>query len=619
MSTKRFVDVAPAIPLPIGKSQTFTYELKSDQESDQYSLVDIPVGRRRVLGVVMNTHTKVPPYRTKSVLRIYPVKLSQTQIDFALWIAHSMQGSLGFTLRLFFPPSGRTKETPEAKKKKAKGKKSVTTEALVEAKDATRWKAIQDRAKKAVKKGHQVLIIVPEIWMADALASSFGKTMNVSTYHADRTAAQQTEVWKDIYANKPLIVVGSQKALFLPFQSLGLIVVEEESYAAHKLWDQYPRLQNGYGARELQQIHSADLIYASSFPSLRLHHELEEKKISAIHTKPINLNVSVIGSSIEDRRGKLLLPREFTDTLKTWMRKKERVLMLYNQRGSWQSAKCRACSHTVQCPDCKVAMVVHTEGSKRKLVCHQCGKEQPVPKKCSACKKGSLRFMGVGSEVVENVLDQLVVINKNVIRIDTDTIAHSTPEDIAQDISDHRIVLGTSALFAQVKQQQFDRVVWLFPERGLLYPDFRSYERSMALLSRLHKYVKKKHPVVLVTRRKDTVQDTLGASADTYYKKQLAERRRLIYPPYGDLVRLTVASSKAENAEQRARNLRTQVEQRIGKTSKIQVRGPFQAFRSMRQQKSEVHVLLQGPLEQMVPVYEGLSIDSVDLDPQRVL
>lgn len=227
--------------------------------------------------------------------------------------------------------------------------------------------------------------------------------------------------------------------------------------------------------------------------------------------------------------------------------------------------------------------------------------------------------MGVGSEIVENVLDQLVSIHKNIVRIDADTIAHSSPEEIEQDISDHRIVLGTSALFAQVKQEQFDRVVWLFPERGLMYPDFRSYERSMSLLARLHKHLKKKQPVVLVTRRKDILETTLGVSTDTYYHKQLTERRRLSYPPYGDLVRLTVASSKAENAEQRARNLRTQLEQRIGKNDAIHVRGPFQSFRTIRQQKSEVHVLLQGPLEQLVPIYEGLSIDSVDVDPQRVL
>ncbi len=634
---KTYVDVAPAIPLPTGKVQAFTYQLDDAKRADRFSLVTVPVGRRKIPGVILEIHQRSPLYPTKPVARLFAARLTREQVLMARWIARTMQGGLGYTLRLFTPPAGlrlaaagsgsaeaswsrqdALTSRPDPLERSAevlKKEKNSRKCALIDMAE-NRYRYLERAVTQHLQQKHQVCICVPEVWMIERLLRVIPGSV---AYHAGMLGSEAGTIWRQIYAGEPLAVIGTQKGLFLPWRNLGLVVLEEEQFSSHKLWDQYPRLHNVYGANLLARIHGADMLFASSFPSLRLWRDVHEKQVTTLAYNPVRRRTAITPLSFEDRRNNYLLPMEFTGKLKKWLAAGEKILMVYNQRGSWRSARCRSCEKTVLCPDCKISLTVHGIGKKKMLICHQCGWQQPVPKKCPLCHKGSLRFTGIGTQIIERLVNELSFFRGALVRIDTDVLAQTSAFALRRNIEQSAILLGTSSVFSLVKDRQFDRVVWLFPERGLQYPDFRSTERSRTLLARLQQLLPPRRVLVIVTRRQDLVENHLTSDLESFYERLLKERRRLYYPPLNDLIRLTITSSTVERALKRAEVLRENLERRNGHSPSVLIRGPYQSFLPFRQGKAEVHVTLLGPAAALTRLYDGLPVDIVDLEPMRVL
>ncbi len=621
-SSSLYADVAPAIPLPVGKSQVFTYRTATDEIPSPRSIVQVPVGARSVPGIVLAVHRRQPAYKTKILSRVYPLRLTDGQVEFARWIAHTMQGGLGFTLRLFTPPA-RLTEPPAKWVGLPSASKDGRQVAAVVGVSRQRWKKLRSQVSQEVGLGRQVLIIVPEVPMIKMVATRLGRLLQEVTllYHADLAASRLGAAWQQVQSGQACVVVGTQKALFLPWQHLSLLIVEEEQLPTHKLWDQYPKLHNKTAAVVLAVIHQAHLVYSSSYPSLELWHNVAQRHIKKNIWHPPVLKTSIVPLSFEDRRQHRLLPEEFLEQLKGWIKQKERTLILCNQRGFWQAARCRSCRAAVVCPECHKALAVHGSKTQRILVCHQCGFEQPLPQQCPACQSTSFKFSGVGTQTIEHVLKHISVYTKDIVRIDTDTVAGRSPRSLEKELRRRSVVLGTSAVFKYTGDTAFDRVVWLFPERSLLYPDIRSAEQSVLLASRLQQHLRSsRRRLVLVTRREQLVADHLSGAVERVYAPMLQERKRLSYPPFNELIRLTVSSKQAQNAAKRAQQIREMIEARIPqKTENILIRGPFQGFQKTRRQKHEYHLLLIGPLPRLTALYDGLPVDAVDVRPQRIL
>lgn len=155
------------------------------------------------------------------------------------------------------------------------------------------------------------------------------------------------------------------------------------------------------------------------------------------------------------------------------------------------------------------------------------------------------------------------------------------------------------------------------PERSLLYPDFRSAERAVYLLFRLQKLIAPGKSVALVTGHNRTISEELVGDVSILYARQLKERRRLSYPPYTDIVRLTFASSSLAGARKKAGIIRDKISKVL--PPKATIRGPFQSFISTRRGNYEVHLLLSGALDELAQIYKKLPIDTVDVWPERIL
>lgn len=620
----RFADVAPAIPLPGSKSQVFTYRLQAGQKAKTFSLVHVPFGRRFIPGVVMSLHGNKPAYKTKQVKKVLPHSLTPYQVALAKWIARTMHGSLGFTLRLFTPPAPLARSSRLIKTKHGYPEKktlSAQSEAFIDFEFIRRWKSVAKRIKRNLADGSQVLVLVPEVWMAREIADLLRQQIRavpVAEYSSGQRPAELRSVWQIVGEGRGVIVIGTQKAMFLPWCRLTTIVLEEEYYASHKLWDQYPRLNNVTGAKTLAEIHQADFIFSSSFPSLSLWYQSDSGKVELQTNKPAEIDLKQIVSSIHDRRAGNLLPAEFVANLRRWRKGHDKILIFYNRRGAWQALQCRSCHHRVKCTECGSALAVHGTQQRRRLICHVCAYHRGLPDSCPECGKKSLRFIGMGAETMEAIVRQLLDGAGKVVRIDADTAASHTPAQMQKLIRNAKIVIATSALFTQHGGQKFGRIAWLFPERNLQFPDFRSAERSLQTCVRLQSLRAGRRQLVLVTRVPHLIEAISGDVTKTY-QKILRERKRLHYPPFSSLVKLTIRASSADRASLRAAKLRQQIDNRSANMPNVKIRGPYQGFAPKSGGHYESHLLLAGELSQLVSLYADLVFDVADIDPERIL
>lgn len=507
-----YVQVAPAIPLPPDRD-IFTYAVK--QSLPKGTIVNVPFGHRFVRGVVVGSVPKKPVYRTKSVARIYPATLTLQQLACAAQIQAIALGGLGFTLRLFYPPSLTSKLS--FSKKRRLNQQILSPQAWISP-GKTRLSAIERQAKQMQKDKKQVLIVVPERWMA-------GRFPWARPLHAGMNASSAMPLWQDVASGKPVTVVGTQKALFLPWQNLGLIIVDEEQLPTHKIWDGYPRGDNRRLAALAALYYKASLLLAGSFPSLALYSGAKHKEFSAQTLKSAAPQFAVIPFSFDDRRYGRLLPAELVTRIQSWKRDKHTIVILHNE----------------------------TDSRVAKALQH-------------------LRLLKKG-----------------------------------------QVTIGTSALFAKLKDQKFDHVVWMFPERTLSFPDIRSGERGYILLARLGSWLaSSRQGVLLISRQPEFVERSFTGTLAAVYKRLLAERGKYLYPPYADMVRLTFRSRTPQVAQTRVISARELIAKKlIQERDTTRILGPYGS--------PDKHLLLLGKLASLAEAYHSVYPDIVDVDPERVL
>ena len=201
--------------------------------------------------------------------------------------------------------------------------KRILPIAIIEKDLKKRQKAIRAHMQKTAG---QTLILVPEVAMLDAYAD-----MGV-VYHAGLKQSEKKNIRARVVSGEVRVVVGTQKALFLPFQQLSLVVIDEEQYESYKLWSQYPRLHTVRGALELARVWGAHVIYGSSYPSLRLRHLCAEGMCKKVIDNPVTLSVELQQFSFEDRKWKRALPNDIGSKIRSWARGGKRILVIHNKK-----------------------------------------------------------------------------------------------------------------------------------------------------------------------------------------------------------------------------------------------------------------------------------------------
>ena len=435
---------------------------------------------------------------------------------------------------------------------------------------------------EAVKTGKQVLYLLPEIalttHLTERLKVFFGDKLMV--YHSKVSDQKRTEIWNSMLADPPFqIIVGARSAVFLPFQDLGLVIVDEEHESSYKQQDPAPRYHARNAAIVLARMHDAKTLLGSATPSLesfynaqngkygliRLDKRYEEMELPEI--MPVNVK-----ELRRKKRMKGLFSPELIEKINTCLKQEEQVLLFHNRRGFSPVISCSICDWTPKCKYCDVSLTFHKQN--RKLTCHYCGRTYQVPKLCPECENEDLKPMGFGTEKVEEEIKTLFP-EVSVARLDSDTTkSRKTMEDILEafEKGDVRILIGTQMVSKGLDFSNLTLAAILNADLIMSYPEFRSHEKAFQLMMQVAGRTgrrSRRGEVILQTSHPEhtLIQAVLNHDYEKMYEQQMEERELFKYPPFYRLIEIRLKGKKEEviktAAQALANNLKAKLGQRV--------------------------------------------------------
>lgn len=410
--------------------------------------------------------------------------------------------------------------------------------------------------KEYLQKGRQILYLLPEIALTTQLVSRLRKHFGneVAVYHSKYNQNERIEVWNQVLnqSEKAKIVIGARSALFLPFQDLGLILVDEEHEQTFKQQDPAPRYHARDTAIVLAELHKAKVLLGSATPSIETFFNTENQKFGLVELTQRFGKTELPKIEIVDLKDKYFRKKmtgHFSDTLleeiTTTLENGEQVILFQNRRGFAPVLECMTCGHIPQCPNCDVSLTYHKQ--KSQIRCHYCGYAIAKPTHCHACQSVELTTKGFGTEQIQLELEQLFS-DKKVIRMDRDTTGGKFGYEKIIDSFKTResdILVGTQML---AKGLDFDNVglVGILNADAMLYhPDFRAFERSFQLMTQVSGRAgrsEKQGKVIIQTYNPNhpIIQKVIKNDYVSMYKQELTERQTFEYPPYFRLIKLTL-------------------------------------------------------------------------------
>ena len=408
--------------------------------------------------------------------------------------------------------------------------------------------------RKALEGGSQVLYLLPEIALTtqivQRLKKIFGASMGV--YHSRFSDNERVEVWNGILTGKLKFVIGVRSSVFLPFDNLGLIIVDEEHDASYKQQEPAPRYHARDVAIMMAQFQHAKVLLGSATPSIETFHHASQGKFGLITIDKrfgeAQLPEVVLANMRAERKRKTV-KGEFSSLLlnniQETLENKNQVIIFQNRRGYSPMISCEDCGWVPKCVNCAVSLTYHQY--KNSLVCHFCGYKQSLPRECPVCTSKRIQTLGYGTEKLEEELN-LYFPEARVERMDLDTTRTKTGyETIIEHFEkgETNILVGTQMV---TKGLDFDRVslVGVFnADRMMHFPDFRSHERAYQLITQVSGRAgrrAKQGKVVIQTSSPDhpILNYILANDYRDFYKKEIKDRYDHGYPPFTRLIEITI-------------------------------------------------------------------------------
>ncbi|SMG52662.1 replication restart helicase PriA [Arenibacter troitsensis] len=406
-----------------------------------------------------------------------------------------------------------------------------------------------------VNQGKQALYLLPEIALTTQLISRlqayFGE--KVAVYHSKYNVQERVEVWNNVLENKPVaqIVIGARSALFLPFNDLGLVIVDEEHESSFKQYDPAPRYHARDAAIVLGNLHGSDILLGSATPSVESFYNVKVGKYGYAHIERRYGNVLMPDMELvdikEQSRKKRMkghfserLLEEITETLDNG----EQVILFQNRRGYAPIMECTTCGHAPQCPNCDVSLTYHQH--RKQLRCHYCSYHIALQETCQACGNATLDTKGFGTEQVEQELNTLFP-KANVGRMDLDTTRgkHGYEKIITSfEQQEIDILVGTQMLTKGLDFRNVNLVGIMNADSLLNFPDFRAHERSFQLLTQVAGRAgrTKKRGKVIIQSYNPNHRILQQVTTNDYlemFQEQIYERQQYKYPPINRIIKIT--------------------------------------------------------------------------------
>ncbi len=408
----------------------------------------------------------------------------------------------------------------------------------------------------ALKKGKQVLYLLPEIALTTQLITRlqnyFGE--EVAVFHSKYSSHERVEVWNHVLNNsgKAKIVLGARSSIFLPFDNLGLIIVDEEHEQSFKQFDPAPRYHARDTAVVLAYMHEAKILLGSATPSLESYFNTKQGKYGLVEiTKRYNdvLMPDIELIDIKDKFKKKLMKGHFSDRLIEEMtetlREGHQIILFQNRRGFSPIVECNTCGNSPQCPNCDVSLTFHQY--RNQLRCHYCGYNSAMIKDCMACGGAELDTKGFGTEQIEEEV-KLLFPDYKVARMDLDTTRGKYGYEkiiTALEQQEIDILVGTQMLTKGLDFRNVKLVGIMNADNMLNFPDFRAHERSFQLMLQVSGRAGRtdERGKVLIQTYNPYHNILQQVSTNSYvemYNEQMNDRYNYKYPPIYKQIKITL-------------------------------------------------------------------------------
>lgn len=427
--------------------------------------------------------------------------------------------------------------------------------------------------QEVLESGSQVLLLLPEIALTTQIVSRlkqvFGSQMGV--YHSKYSDNERVEVWNGVLSGRFTFVVGVRSSIFLPFDSLGLVIIDEEHEPSYKQFDPAPRFHARDAAIMLAYFHQARTLLGSATPSFETYFNATQGKYGYVQISHRFGEASMpeyhLANLSADRKKNLLKldsTRLLREKIQNALENQQQIIIFQNRRGYSPYVQCEDCGWAAECVQCDVSLTYHQFAEE--LRCHYCGYKEKVPQTCPACGSSQLSTQGMGTERIEESLS-LLFPEARMGRMDLDTTRNKygyqrlLDEFAAGQID---ILVGTQMI---TKGLDFGKVtvvgIW-DGDRILNFPDFRAGERAYQQITQVAGRAGRrdiKGQVIIQTRNpeNDLFEKVIRGDYFEFFRQEMFDRKKFFYPPFVKLVKITTRHTDFKVAEKAAHALHHQM------------------------------------------------------------
>ena len=414
--------------------------------------------------------------------------------------------------------------------------------------------------KKAVDEGKGAIVMVPEISLTPQTVARFGKLFGdkIAVFHSAMSVGQRMDEFKRVKNGEALIAIGTRSAIFAPVKNLSLIIIDEEQEHTYKS-EKSPRFHARDLAKFRANYNNALLLLASATPALETYASALSGKYSLFKLSKRYGTANLPEVITVDMRKELVggntssLSRTLNEAVNDALNNKKQAIILLNRRGHNTYISCPACGYIATCPNCSVSLTYHSANNR--LMCHYCGHSETANKQCPSCNGGKLRFLGAGTQRVEEEL-RVTFPDAKILRMDADsTVSRGSYSENLDAFArgEYDIMLGTQMVAKGLDFPNVTVVGVLGADSAANSDDYRSFERSFSLLTQVLGRAGRGGDAgvaVIQTTDPDSSLINLAASQDydTFYKQEILARKMMIYPPYCDITVIAAQSVERQSA-----------------------------------------------------------------------
>ena len=413
-------------------------------------------------------------------------------------------------------------------------------------------------------KGRQAMMLVPEIALTPQMVSGFEDLFGdrVAVLHSGLSVAERLRQWKRIQSGEAKIVIGTRSAVFAPCHDIGIIILDEEGEASYKS-DSAPR----YHARDVAALrcakHNAVLLLGSATPSVESFYRAQKERyhlftLEERYSNAVLPQVTLIDLNEEEKAGNFLsCSRKLQFELEENLKNGEQSILLINRRGYRSAVQCMECKEPLQCPNCDVPLTYHKANGR--LMCHYCGYSQESINICPHCGSGYLKYLGQGTQKIEDELSQMFP-KARILRMDTDsTGSRLSYEQNFADFSagKYDIMVGTQMIAKGLDFPKVTLVGVINADQGLFSPDYRSPQRVFSLLCQVvgrsgRSDIPGRAIIQTYAPDNDIIRYAARQDYRSFYEYEISFRKGMLYPPFCDICNAGFSGKEPGHIEQSA-------------------------------------------------------------------